>query len=207
MKADGGMQKVTATNVAKWASAGLLAEERSTKVAEVGRTKQVKRGTAGFKTGGRSKIGGFIMRIGPGDAGTAAGLSGEIWVPVGALRQESAFFGWDNENDLNSTRRGDDQQREVGMELKGVREKAIFWYYGARTEFRIRCRPLRAEAREGDLLHLERRSKDEYRARLIRAPSTEYAEMDGLCSEKAPGPSPKRYGFYVETTIQEGEQA
>jgi len=71
------------------------------------------------------------------------------------------------------------------------------WYYPPRHEFRLRSEELRATANVGDILRLEKVSKQsyDYYADIIPQGTSDYAYYLSLCTNPVRN-SHKRWGYY-----------
>jgi len=181
-----------------------------------------KTGVTGGSVGART----FLMTLQNTDVGIgkktpgASGRSPEIFIPIGAVDADPAFWGWpdlftiDKKWSLKhakwisgkgaSSRRSNrplDKMDRNGARFRteaGATVKATIWYNPDKVDLRIRNKRLRAAGNVDDILMLGMAPTGapyDYTFGVVRPSDHRFAQLNAACSKKVAANSKKRYGY------------
>jgi HKD family nuclease len=142
----------------------------------------------------------FVLRLGHRDAGQQAGYSPDVFIPMAAYNDDSAFWG-----DLvqRFTAEGNEYwEREAPIEFRRAsgsvdRDSRRLYRYPRKSEFRLNASQIHADSQEGDLLSIEIAAPGlgvDYVARVIKPSDPQFARYEAIASNAVRG-SDKRWGY------------
>lgn len=143
--------------------------------------------------------------VGQTTAGTAK-RSPEIFIPIGAVRQNPAFWGWPDlfKSDPSWTKKRDREgrgkmDREAVRMLLGSKPLSVNWWYNPdKVDIRMRNSDLRDAGSVGDIMRIEKTDGAigyDYSVRIIKPSDIDFAAASAACSTQVRPPSKKRYGY------------
>jgi len=155
----------------------------------------------------------FVMTLQKTDVGVGQVTAGtskrspEIFIPMLAVREQPAFWGWPNlfKPDPNWTKKKDAEGRgkmdrnPVKMLLNGEILDVHWWYNPDKIDIRLRNSKLRGAGKIGDIIRIEkpsRRAPYDYSVRIVRPTAQDFRAHLALCSTAIRKPSKKRYGYF-----------
>jgi hypothetical protein len=141
----------------------------------------------------------FVMRLGHRDAGTRAGFSPDVFIPLAALSYDQAF--WGRMRPI-TTEKGSYDERYIAVEFRRrsgeiEQDSRRLYRYHNRSELRFNARQVHDDSREGDLMVMELAPPGigvDYVVRVVRPSDPLYARYEAIASNAVRN-SNKRWGF------------
>jgi HKD family nuclease len=141
----------------------------------------------------------FVMRLGHRDAGTRAGFSPDVFIPLAALDADKAF--WGRMRPMTTPRSSYDE-RYIVVEFRRrsgqvEHDTRRLYRYHNRSELRFNARQVHEDSRTGDLMVIELAPPGvgvEYVVRVVRPSDPLYGRYDAIAATPVMN-SEKRWGF------------
>lgn len=142
----------------------------------------------------------FTMRLGKRDAGSQAGFSPDVFIPIAAWDADRGFWGVLVANTTPDGNHYD--ERQVSIEFRRLdgdvdHDTRRLYYYERKSELRLNARQVHEDSEAGDLMTLELAPPGldiEYVVRVIKPTDPLYARYDEMAANSVPN-SDKRWGY------------
>jgi hypothetical protein len=144
----------------------------------------------------------FVLRLGHRDAGTRAGYSPDVFIPLAALNADPGFWRRDALLQHIVEEGHDYEERYALVEFQRrngdveLHERRLYLYPG-RAEFRFNTSEIHSDSDEGDLMVVEIAPAGvgyEYSARVLKPTDSGFAALDAVAAETVRN-SDKRWGY------------
>lgn len=152
----------------------------------------------------------FVMRLGHRDAGTQAGYSPDIFIPLAALDADANFWKRSLFNPITTEENHEYEERYANFEFRRRNgdvevESRRLYYYPRRAEFRFNSSQIHSDSVEGDLMRVEIAPLGlgfEYTAQVLKPGDSLFATHDAIAWNTVTN-SDKRLGLLLMSQDQD----